>query len=423
MKKLKIIAAHLLIFIIVFLPSLSLSKTFHIMLQGFHWNSHSVSSGWYSIIIQNAQRIKDSGFTLIWLPPPSKSVSPQGYEPSQLNDLNSEYGTVDELKNVISVLSSAPEVKVIADIVINHRSGSTGWADFTNPDWPTDTIVSDDEWGGAKSINYDRGESAPFSRDLDHLNPKTQNGIKAWMLWLRNDIGFAGWRYDFVKGYSGSAIAVYNDHTSPDFSVGEYFDYNTQKVIDWIDSTHTNWMKRSTAFDFPFREALYQAVAWKNYDNLKYYDRSAGVIGVWSDKAVTFIENHDTEEARNSQYAPPFPGGDQMIQGYAVILTHPGTPCVFWIDIYDSGVSYENKIEELIKIRKEYKIHSESKVWIDKAERGQRYAAYIQGDRGEIAVKIGPGSWAPSGDKWDPVGDLLTSGNDYAVWGEHGKLW
>jgi alpha-amylase len=182
-------------------------------------------------------------------------------------------------------------------------------------------------------------------------------------------------------------------------------------------------MKRSTAFDFPLRNALYQAVAWKNYDQLKSYDRVSGIIGIWSDKAVTFIENHDTEEARNNQYASSFPGGDQMVQAYAYILTHPGTPCIFWSDIYDSGAKYENKIEELINIRKQYEIHSESKVWIDKAQKGGVYAAYIQGDKGEIAVKIGPAGWSPSGDKWAPVADLLTSGNDYAVWGEHGKLW
>ncbi len=258
---------------------------------------------------------------------------------------------------------------------------------------------------------------------LDHKNPETQNGIKNWMSWLRNSVGFSGWRYDLVKGYPGWAIEIYNDYTIPEFTVGEYLDYNPQKVISWIDSTHRQSQKRATAFDFPLRNVLYQAIAWKNYDWLKYHDRLPGVIGFWSDKTVTFIENHDTEEIRNGKYAPPFPGGDQMIQGYTFILTHPGTPCIFWKDIYDSGANYETKIRELIKIRKEYSIHSESKVWIDMAKKDVGYGAYITGDKGEIAVKIGPGSWSPSGAKWDTIGDLLNSGNDYAIWGEHGKWW
>ena len=100
----------------------------------------------------------------------------------------------------------------------------------------------------------------------------------------------------------------------------------------------------------------------------------------------------------------------------------PGTPCIFWPDIFDSGGVYEMKIRELIQLRKSYGIHSESRIWIARARQNDVYAAYIQGNKGEIAVKIGPGSWSPSGDKWDPVGDLLVSGDDYAVWGEHGKL-
>ncbi len=112
-----------------------------------------------------------------------------------------------------------------------------------------------------------------------------------------------------------------------------------------------------------------------------------------------------------------------MVQGYAYLLTHPGIPCVFWRDIYDSGSSYEDQINKLIEIRKQYRIHSQSKLYIAVAEQGNVYAAYIQGDEGEVAMKIGPGSWQPSGSKWDPGKDLITSGTDYAVWGEKGKFW
>lgn len=404
----------------------SSAKTYHVLLQGFHYDSSGVDTGWYEVLKENAQRIKDSGFTLIWVPPPSKSVNPLGYEPNELKNLDSAYGTEDELRAVLSAF--APQVQVLADIVVNHRSGTDDACTFTNPDWPQHTIVNDDEECAAseKSIHGDGGEGVPFSRDLDHSNPTTKDGIKAWMQHLRRDVGFAGWRYDLVKGYAPEAIQEYNDATTPVFSVGEYFDYDTQKVIEWIDATHSDPGKRSAAFDFPFRKALYQAVAWGDYHFLKYHDRAAGVMGVWSDKAVTFLENHDTEEARNSAYAPPFPGpdhhGDQMLQGYAVILTHPGTPSVFWRDIYDSNSPLENRLRELIQIRKQYCVHSESRVFVDSAKEGEGYAAYIQGDRGELAVKIGPFSWSPEGRKWHPRHDLLASGNDYAVWGEHGRL-
>lgn len=274
---------------------------YDIMLQGFHWESYQViGRSWYDILKENAQRIKDSGFTLVWFPPPSDSVNPQGYEPRELNKLDSAYGSESELKTAIEALK--PTVKVLADIVINHRSGTSNNEDFTNPDWSRYTIAFDDEDGGLdNSINWDTGHRAEFSRDLDHRNPETQKGIIDWMNSLKTRVNFVGWRYDFVKGYAGWAIELYNKKTHPNFSVGEFFDYDPQHVVGWIDSTHPDPAYRSTAFDFPLRNALHQAIAWKNFHYLKYADRAAGVIGLWSDKAVTFVENHDTEEVRGGK--------------------------------------------------------------------------------------------------------------------------
>ncbi len=402
--------------------SMADAKTYHIMLQGFHWDSNNVSSGWYNIMEGNAQRIADSGFTSVWFPPPSDTADNQGYLPRQLYNVNTRYGSENDLRDAISALDSRG-IDAIADIVINHRVGTTGWADFTNPTWPSHTIASNDEWNGTKSQNWDTGEGYGPARDLDHLHPDVLNGYKAWMNWLKNDIGFDGWRYDFVKGYHGAAIAEYNGATNPSFSVGEYWDGNTNSVLGWIDSTNSNWQLRSTAFDFPLRNALHSAVSWGQYSHLRYGGQSTGVIGQWADKAVTFIENHDTEEARNGKNPPAFPDGGQSLQGYAFLLTHPGTPSVFWRDIYDSGNYNENMIRAFIRLRQEYGIHSESSVWIAKANDGDGYAAYIQGDNGEIAMKIGPGGWAPSGGKWDPSGDLIESGTDFAIWGENGKWW
>lgn len=32
-------------------------------------------------------------------------------------------------------------------------------------------------------------------------------------------VGFDGWRYDYVKGFNGSYVGIYNNATSPYFSV------------------------------------------------------------------------------------------------------------------------------------------------------------------------------------------------------------
>lgn len=48
---------------------------FEIILQGFNWESHKGS--WYKKLSEQAKNIADAGFSAVWLPPPSASVSPQ----------------------------------------------------------------------------------------------------------------------------------------------------------------------------------------------------------------------------------------------------------------------------------------------------------------------------------------------------------
>ncbi len=46
----------------------------------------------------------------------------------------------------------------------------------------------------------------------------------------------------------------------------------------------------------------------------------------------------------------PFPG-NHLAEGYAYLLTHPGTPCVFY-DHFFFDASLQEKLSALIKIRK-----------------------------------------------------------------------
>lgn len=54
--------------------------------------------------MDQADEIADMGITCIWLPPPTDSVSPQGYMPGDLYNLNSKYGSQEDLKRYSPVL-------------------------------------------------------------------------------------------------------------------------------------------------------------------------------------------------------------------------------------------------------------------------------------------------------------------------------
>ena len=397
-----------------------------ILMQGFGWNSQSlgVPSQWYRLVGQRAKQLAELGVTMVWFPPVSRSVSPQGYLPGDYYDLGTPseptfYGHHDML---VEALKKLREVKIapIADIVINHRcagkqdnNGIWNIYHFASgkASWEQWAIVRG-EYGGTGQP--DTGDNYGAAPDIDHRNERVQKDIVEWLKWLKS-LGFAGWRYDYSKGYGAEYAGLYDAATKPVFSVGEiwtnmsfngsYLNPNQnahrQVLCDWLDKAG----KTACAFDFTTKGILQVAVNGE-YWRLKDSDgKPSGLIGWWPQRAVTFIDNHDT----GSQQAHwPFPG-EKVMQGYAYILTHPGIPCVFWEHVFDWNLY--GPIQKLIKVRKTYGLHSASKVQILKAEQGL-YAAMIDG---KVAIKLGGVDWSPGEDF-----SLLAYGNDYAVWGKKG---
>ncbi|HBD92592.1 MAG TPA: alpha-amylase [Spirochaetia bacterium] len=390
--------------------------TTDVLLQGFHWNTWKY--GTWNIIKNNAVNIKNGGFTMIWLPPPSKSADSNGYLPGQWRNYESTRGTTAQLQAALNALNTNG-VKPLCDIVINHRVGTTGWGDFSLPAFADNfkAVTKNDEWGQGTG-NYDSGTNYPAGRDLDHSQASVQTEIKNWLNQLKG-MGYKGWRYDYIHGFNGSYIGKYNDATAPYFSVGELWpdiigdyyasgygvNYHRQKLMDWINATGG----KSTAFDFTTKWQLQLAVSRSEYWRMKDPNGKAiGAIGWWPQMSTTFLDNHDTgpSPGDGGQNHWPFPG-DKLEEGYAYILTHPGTPTVYWPHYFDYGTALQGKIKTLIALRKEKGIRSTSTLNIVAAD-SSKYAAIINGN---LAMKIGPGSWSP-GTGWT----LRTSGNNWAVW-------
>jgi maltooligosyltrehalose synthase len=88
------------------------------LVQAFNWISHH--GDYYARIVAEAQMYADMGFTYVWLPPPTASVSPEGYMPTDYFNLNSGYGTEEGLRAAVRALKDAG-LKVAGDCVLNHR--------------------------------------------------------------------------------------------------------------------------------------------------------------------------------------------------------------------------------------------------------------------------------------------------------------
>lgn len=60
---------------------------------------------------------------------------------------------------------------------------------------------------------------------MDHLNPDLRSHLKDWLMHLKEDVGYEGWRFDFVKGYGPEFVKEYVLETvgGETFNVGEYW--------------------------------------------------------------------------------------------------------------------------------------------------------------------------------------------------------
>lgn len=390
---------------------------FEILCQGFNWESHK-SGKWYMELKDKAEELSSLGFTVVWLPPPTESVSPEGYMPKDLYNLNSRYGNIDQLKILVKRFHEVG-LRVLGDAVLNHRcahyQNQNGvWNLFGGRlNWDDRAIVADDPHFQGRG-NKSSGDNFHAAPNIDHSQDFVRKDIKEWLCWLRKEIGYDGWRLDFVRGFWGGYVKDYLDASEPYFAVGEYWDSlsytygemdlnqdaHRQRIVDWINATNG----AAGAFDVTTKGILHSALERCEYWRLTdQKGKPPGVVGWWPSRAVTFIENHDTGSTQGHWR---FPGGKEM-QGYAYILTHPGTPAVFYDHIFSH---YRSEIVALISLRNRNKIHCRSTVKITKAEKDV-YAAIIDD---KVAMKIGPGSYEP------PTGSQNWSssleGKDYKVW-------
>ncbi|XP_028556674.1 alpha-amylase 3, chloroplastic isoform X2 [Dendrobium catenatum] len=390
---------------------------YEILCQGFNWESHK-SGRWYGELMPKADELASLGFTTVWLPPPTESVSPEGYMPKDLYNLNSRYGSMEELKDLVKRFHEVG-IKVLGDVVLNHRcahyQNANGiWNIFGGRlTWDDRAIVADDPHFQGRG-NKSSGDNFHAAPNIDHSQEFVRKDLKDWLCWLRKEVGFDGWRLDFVRGFWGGYVKDYLLASEPYFAVGEYWDslsyeygemeYNQdahrQRIIDWINDTNGT----AGAFDVTTKGILHTALEKCEYWRLSdEKGKPPGVLGWWPSRAVTFIENHDTGSTQGHWR---FPSGKEM-QGYAYILTHPGTPAVFYDHIFSH---YQQEISKLISLRRRCKIHCRSMVKITRAKRDV-YAAEIDDI---VAVQIGPGNYEPSSGtkKWI----LFAEGKDYRVW-------
>ena len=371
-----------------------------VILQGFSWDSYDYSQ--WTVLEKQADDMK--GFIdLVWLPQSGKCIETEkvmGYKPYYYFNQNSSFGTEAELKSLIAKFK-ANGIGAIADVVVNHRN-TDGWFTFPAETYKgvtyqmlsTDICKNDDEGktatqatkeGVSLSQNNDEGTDFGGCRDIDHKSANVQKIIKAYLKFLKEDIGYTGFRYDMVKGFSGTHVADYNDATGVKFSVGEYWDGN-ESIINWINKTN----KKSAAFDFQFRYNVRDAVngaangkvtTSPDWSKLK-SDYNLMHDATYRQYAITFVENHDMQY--RSKDEPLDPLRKDTLAANAYMLAMPGTPCVF----QPHWRAYKQEIKSMIEARKLAGITNMSN-YTNKMAQTTCFANETTGNKAKLIVVVG----------------------------------
>ncbi len=310
----------------------------------------------------------------------------------QKGTVRTKYGTRDEYIEAIRALQKEG-IQALVDIVVNHKGGGdeteTIKAVKVDPENRNNRIsepmeieaftlfkfpgrqkkYSDFIWTHEcfSGVDYDHrtGEKAIFKilqqwgdgweemidtekgnydylmfNDVEFRNPAVREEFNRWGKWYHDTVGFDGVRLDAVKHISpkfyNEWLVKLREATGKEiFAVGEYWAPGyLHLLIRYIEATEG----RMNLFDSSLHHNFHTASKTGRDYNLQNI-LNESLVAVRPDKAVTVVENHDTQPLQALE-APIEPWFKPL--AYSIILLRKdGYPCVFYPDIY--GSIYKDK--------------------------------------------------------------------------------
>lgn len=295
-----------------------------------------------------------------------------GYWPSNLEATEEHFGTLDELKELVTVAHDH-ELKVIFDYAMNHvHIGSPVYGDNPEWFWPNDNGFGGNcVCGQGCSWDGDEGKRCWFTGylpDFDFTNAQARAASIDNALWWAQQTGADGFRLDAVKHIDDAWLLDLRERSNAEldryddasgelvqrfYMVGETFTGDQGQIAYYVRDEMLDGQ-----FDFPLRTKIVENVLMRQgamSDLAGFMDGNDGVY--WSGAVMsTFIGNHDLPRvvhyaqdvplAGNNPWwndqqlgwddPPGVPAGtsafERLVVGFGIILTTPGAPLVYYGD-------------------------------------------------------------------------------------------
>jgi alpha-amylase len=382
------------------------------MIEYFEW--YVRNDGWHwNRLKKDALHLKKLGYTMVWMPPAykgSKGSKDVGYGVYDLYDLGefkqkgsvrTKYGTKEQYEQAVAALQKRG-IKVLADIVLNHRMGADqmeeiraktmDWNDrnrvlepahpvkvwtkynfrgrkgkYSPFLWNASCFVGTDYdvkkkkhelllFEGKKWDPYVSLENGNFDyimgNDVDFCCPWVVKELYDWGKWYMHAIHPNGFRLDAIKNidarfFPGWLQEMERFGQTSLFAVGEYWSWSLAELENYLHQCHFCMC----LFDVPLHFHLEQASKSNGqYDIRRIFDDT--LSQKYPDYAVAFVDNHDTQpnQALYSWVEDWF-----KTSAYALILLYRCKyPCVFYGDY--KGIPHDKKdkvvvLDEMVWIR------------------------------------------------------------------------
>lgn len=315
-------------------------------------------------VTEKLDYLQELGIGGIWLMPINPSPSYHGYDVTDYKDINKDYGTIEDFKNLVEEAHKR-DIKVFIDMVINHSSSEHEWfkeaskgkdnpyrdyyiwtdsqeeASKMSPmgTMPWSKAEGNDEyhygifWGGMPDLNLDNEKVKDELKDI----------AKFYI-----DLGVDGFRMDAVKWF-------YNEVESNNEFITEYSDYCKSlkedfvlvgEVWDGAFSMAEYQTSLDSFFDFALGEKVTKGILSGSIESLP--DNIAMNYELYTEKnkdfvVAPFLSNHDQNRVMNTLGKDD----ERMKMAATIYLTLPGTPFIYYgEELGMTGIKPDEDIRE-----------------------------------------------------------------------------
>jgi alpha-amylase len=326
-----------------------------------YWNSTTASDqvGWpqptiaqpfeaYQRIGQACTEFRNAGFSVIRMPPACEcaaGIFSDGYD--KFNDYsldNTAFGTAEMLRQCVAMIH-ANGMQAYGDLVLHQYDGgpnNTYNYPGSNPKikngrFPkTPSCFIGAPPGVAADPVPDSSGNFGFGAMSSYLHSTPTNymhdGAIAAAQWLTATTDYDGYRIDDVKGTYAPVIydLLHADGLTNLYAFGEYFTGENSELYNWV---HGYMQGRAACLDFGFHFNVGD-ICNNNSRSWMGALSQIGYCSVDAANAITFVESADTDNSEGEQIIW------NKILGYAIMMTFPGYPVVYYRDWSDDPGCY-----------------------------------------------------------------------------------